>query len=52
VVVADLAPGETRAVTFGLDRLPPAGQEARATVQVEIGSHGIRTISSTHMVGR
>ncbi len=51
VVVADLAPGETRNVAFEPGRLPAAGREVRVTVQVELGSHGIRTISSTHNVG-
>ena len=51
-VLADLAPGETRKVTFEPGRLPPAGREVRATVQVEVGSHGIRTISSMHRIGR
>ena len=51
VVVADLAPGETRKVAFEPGRLPAAGREVPVTVQVELGSHGIRTISSTHNVG-
>jgi len=51
VVVADLVPGETRKVAFEPARLPAAGREARVTVQVELGAHGMRTISSTHNVG-
>jgi hypothetical protein len=52
VVLADLAPGETRKVVFEPGPVPAAGREVRATVQVEIGAYGIRTISSTLTVGR
>jgi len=46
--IADLAPEETRKVTFEVAKAPPGGTEIPVTVEVEIGGHGIRSITSTH----
>jgi len=47
VGIADLAPRETRAVTFRPTRSPSAGTQVTAIVQVEVGDHGIRMLTGT-----
>ena len=50
VGIADIAPEETRSLTFEPARAPAAGTEVPVTVQVEVGSHGVYTITSAHKV--
>jgi hypothetical protein len=50
VVIADLAPQETRTIAFELARRPAAGTEVPVTVDIEFGSHGVRTITSRQTI--
>ena len=50
VGMADLAPQETRKVTFEPARVPAAGTEVPVTVEVRLGVHGIRTSIGVHTV--
>lgn len=50
VGMADLAPQETRKVSFEPARVPAAGTEVLVTVEVRLGVHGIRTSTSVHTV--
>jgi len=50
VGIADLAPQETRKVTFEPAKGSAAGTEVPVTVGLEIGGHGIRASTSTHKV--
>jgi hypothetical protein len=50
VVIADLAPQETRTITFELATRPAAGAEVPVTVEAELGSHGVRRITSTQTI--
>jgi len=50
VVIADLAPQEMRTVVFEPDKRPAAGTEVPVTVDVESGSHEIRTVTSRQTI--
>jgi len=45
VAVVDLAPGAAYTATFRLDTAPAAGTDVPVTVRLEIGGHGIRTVT-------